>query len=110
MNTRVRQPPLEENRELERFFEQIHRILSKVGSVTVDLGSLAANTTAEFTISVPGARAGSGVVLGPPAALEADLVAFGRVSADDVVTVRVLNPTAGAIDPVEAQWTVRVME
>jgi len=110
MNTRVRQPPLEENRELERFFEQIYRILSKVGEATVNLGSIAAGTTTEFTISVPGARAGSGVILGPPAALEADLMAFGRVSANDVVTVRVLNPTASPIDPVEAQWTVRVME
>lgn len=110
MNTRVRQPPIEENRELERFFEQIYRLLSKVGEATVNLGSLAAGTTAEFTVSVPGARVGSGVILGTPASFEADLMAVGRVSADDVVTVRVLNPTAGAIDPVEAQWTVRVME
>lgn len=110
MNTRVRQPPLEENRELERFFEQVYRILSKVGSTTVDVGSVAAGATAEFTISVPGATVGSGVVLSPPAALEADLMAFGRVSAADVVMVRVLNPTASPIDPVEATWTVRVME
>lgn len=110
MNTRVRQPPLQENREAERFFEQVYRILSQVGSVTVDLGSLASGTTAEFTVSVPGAMVGSGVVLGPPASLEADLMFCGRVSAADVVTVRVLNPTAGAIDPVGALWTVRVME
>lgn len=110
MNTRVRQPPPTEDRALERFFEELYRLMSRVGSVTTDLGSIAAGTVATFTISVPGARANMTVQLGPPAGLEANLIWGGLVSADDVVTVRVLNPTGAPIDPASGVWNVRVME
>lgn len=80
-------------------------------TATADLNfaSIAAGATAELTITVPGAASTNAVVLGPPAGLEAGLMATGRVSAADTVTIRLHNTTAGAIDPADATWRATVL-
>jgi hypothetical protein len=77
-------------------------------SATLDFPSIAAGATAELTITATGATAGDVVQMGPPAGLEAGLIANARVSATNTVTIRLLNSTAGAIDPASATWKVRV--
>lgn len=83
-------------------------------SATLNFPSIGAANTAdadqELTIPVTGAVAGNGVVLGPPAALEAGLSATGYVSAADTVTVRLANHTNAAIDPASATWHAFVMQ
>lgn len=81
---------------------------ARTATAALDFGSIAAGATAELTISVTGATTGAAVALGPPAALEAGLVATGYVSAAGTVTVRLHNTTGGAIDPAAATWRATV--
>lgn len=73
-----------------------------------DFPSIAAGGQQELTVACVGA-VGDTVLLGPPAALEAGLVATARVTATNTVTIRLSNITASAIDPASASWTVRVL-
>ena len=73
-------------------------------TATLDFPSVAAAGQQELTITVTGAAVGDSVHLGTPAAFEAGLIATGRVSATNTVTIRVSNITAAAIDPASASW------
>lgn len=78
-------------------------IFSAVASL--NFPSIPANTGAELTIAVPGAAVGdeaSVAYLG--ATPEAGLAFNAYVSAANVVTVRALNVTVGAIDPAAANF------
>ena len=67
-------------------------------SATVDLGSVAANTSETETATVSGVKSGDTVILEKPS-LEAGIV-IGNcwVSADDTVSIQVVNATGGAIN------------
>lgn len=78
-------------------------------TATLDFPSIAAAGAAVLTIPVPGAALNDPVVLGPPASLPAGCIPVGFVSAAGVVSVRVENNTAAAIDPPSAQWRVAVI-
>lgn len=105
-----RRPPaiseLKDFRAREQFDEDTYWFGSLVGTTTVDVGSIAAGAVATFTITVAGAKADQQqqVCLGPPSAIEANLMWCGVVSADDTVTVRLYNPTGSPIDPASATW------
>lgn len=86
--------------------EPNEKVLSAVAAL--DFPNIVAQTGAELTITVAGAAVGDTVELGPPAALEAGLAATGYVSAANTVTVRLLNVTAGAINPASASWRATV--
>jgi len=77
-------------------------------NATLDFPSIAANSTAELTMTVTGAVAGHTVKLGAPAAIETGLIWCGYVSATDTVTIRIHNMTGGAINPASASWRARV--
>lgn len=78
-------------------------------AATKDFGSIAANTTSELTFSLPGAVLGDEVIATPTTSgLEAGLMWSAYVSATDVVTLRLANTTASAIDPGSRVWKVRV--
>lgn len=74
----------------------------------LDFGSIAANDTAELTISVPGAIAGAAVMVGAPASIETGLVWVGYVSATDTVTIRLHNTKGSSVDPANNAWHVLV--
>jgi hypothetical protein len=97
-------------RAQERFDEDTFRCLHLVGTVTVNIASINGGAVGTFTIPVIGAKVASQhqVALSAPATINAGLVWCGFVSADDEVTVRVHNTTAGAINPDEAVWGARV--
>jgi len=79
-------------------------------SATVDLGSVAANTTEEEEITLTGVKTGDFVVAVKPS-LEAGLsLGSCRVSAADTLQLTVCNPTGGAIDTAsEASWLFLVV-
>jgi hypothetical protein len=76
---------------------------------TEDVASIAAGRVGTFNITVAGAVAGAPVILGMPAGIDAGIVGCAHVSSADTVTVRLINGTAGAIDPVSAVYSVTVL-
>jgi hypothetical protein len=79
------------------------------GTATLDFPSVAAGAATSLTIAVAGAAVGDPVVVGTPAVLPAGAVPVGYVSAAGVVTVRVENNSAAAIDLASATWHVAVV-
>ncbi len=68
-------------------------------AVTADIGSVAAVTCLEYEFTVAGAKKGHPVVVWCEA-LEANLaIAHAFCNDNGKVKVRLVNPTAGAIDP-----------
>jgi hypothetical protein len=61
--------------------------------------------TAAAYPTVEGLRAGMPIVVTPPAALPAGLGVTAFVGTDDTLTVRLINVTAGAIDPGALTWS-----
>ena len=77
-------------------------------TATVDLGSVAANTSEEETATLLGVKLGD-VVLCIDSSLNAgQVIAQARVSAADTVTLQVINTTAGAIDAASKTMTFLV--
>lgn len=78
-------------------------------TATVDLGSVAANTSEEETATVTGVKSGDYV-----AVMKSDLdagimIGTCRVSADDTVAITVMNSTAGAVDAASETMTFLVI-
>ncbi|MGF6951869.1 hypothetical protein QF028_004374 [Neobacillus sp. B4I6] len=67
-------------------------------------GSIPAQGSAIQTITVSGASIGDNCYVSPNADIGAGLVWSAWVSAGSTITVRVSNPTAGAITPTTATW------
>lgn len=86
----------------------LRKVTALVGSEELDFGSIGAGLSADLTITVAGAVAGDPVAVGVPAALETGLTAFAFVSADDTVTIRMVNNTAGAVDAASGMFRVVV--
>lgn len=85
-------------------------MIGLTGSVTQDVGSIAAQTTASpATITVTGASVGDPVYVGV-SAMTAGTIFTAQVTATNTVTVYITNPTSGAIDPPNATYSVRVIK
>lgn len=68
--------------------------------VTFDFASVAAASSVDQAVTVPGAKVGDAVQVTPLGTWPAGLsLPQGRVSAPDTVQCRLTNPTAGAVDP-----------
>lgn len=80
------------------------------GSASLDFASIAAGETGELTIAVSEAAVGDVVLVGPPSDLDAGLMVTAYVSAAQVVTIRLHNSTAGAVDAAASTWTVAVQK
>ena len=74
---------------------------------TLDFPSTAAAATSTLTTTVTGARVGDDVLVTPTTPV-AGLVYSGYVSANDTVTVRVINVTASPVDPASQVYGVVV--
>lgn len=79
-------------------------------SATLDFPSIAASVCADLTVTVESAEVGDRVIASAPAALATGLAVYAFVTADDTVTIRLCNVTAGAIDPASAVWFVSVFK
>ncbi len=83
--------------------------VSRVSSVTasLDFPSIAANTSADLTVTVASASLNDVVTIGAPN-IVAGIGITGFVSAAGTVTVRAENNSAGAINPVAQTYRVMV--
>lgn len=99
---------------MDSFYELINNgtpiVRALAARATIDFASIAAGGTNTATITVPGASVGDPVALGLPASVAASIVFSAHVTADNTVTVRAFNPTAGAIDPASATYKVVVFK
>jgi hypothetical protein len=106
--------PLEaswKDRDLYAFLREIFLRLRTFGTFTWDAPNLPANSTVDTTLTsatVPaltGLRIGQPVAVSPPSALNSGIVVAGAwVAADDSLTIRLGNLTAGAINPASGTW------
>lgn len=71
---------------------------------TVDLGSVAANTSETETATVRGVKVGDFVIPRKPTLEAGILIGTCWVSAADTVSIQVINTTAGAIDEASETW------
>ena len=77
-----------------------------VTTFTLDVGSVAANTSEEDTVTVNGLETGMYVAVNKPS-LEAGLaVGNARVSAADTLAITFINSTGSAIDPASETYTL----
>lgn len=76
---------------------------------TVDLGSVAANTSEEETFSLPGVKVGDMVIVQKGDIQAGIILGSARVEADDVVTVEVINTTASAVNDASEVMSVLVI-
>lgn len=77
-----------------------------VAAVSLNVASVAANTTAEQTFTVPGLKTTMAVFVCKPS-LSAGLgVVNARVSAADTLALTFVNATASPIDPAAETYTV----
>lgn len=89
------------NRVWERWFGSVSSLLRRIDSyeVTWNPASVAANTTAEQTVTVAGLKTDMVVMVNKPS-LDAGLgIAGARVSAADTLAVTFINATGVAINP-----------
>lgn len=79
-------------------------------SQSLDVASVATNTSAEQTFTVTGLVAATDVVLSvikPTATAGLGIVGW-RVSADNTLAITFMNTTAGALDPAAETYTIVV--
>jgi hypothetical protein len=81
----------------------------RFASQAFTLTSLAAVTQTSFTVTVTGATTADHVVVTPPNALGGRISVFGRVTADNTVTVYINNPSAAAQSLTSGTWRVAVI-
>jgi hypothetical protein len=78
------------------------------GSYAIDFASIAANTVSTTGVIVSGAAIGDEVTVIEPDTLNNSLWVTGKVTAANTVTMKILNPTAGAIDPPSLTYKIIV--
>lgn len=78
-------------------------------TLTKDFGNINAQVEATQTVTVAGARVGDMVMVRPTTAV-AGIILDGTVTADNTVTVRAVNYSAGAIDPASQVYRVLVIQ
>jgi hypothetical protein len=82
----------------------------RVGTVSVDPPSIAATTSATFTVTLTCAATDK-IILIPPSTIEAGLIFQGaNITAANTVTIRMYNYTAAAIDGAALTWTYILFE
>ena len=69
-----------------------------IATVTVDLGSVAANTTEIETVTCVGVKIGDFVAVAKPTLEAGILLGDAFVTADDTISVKVVNATGSAVD------------
>lgn len=79
---------------------------TRVYSQSLDVASVAANTTAEQTFTVTGLSTADKVFVNKPSVNAGLGIVNARVSAADTLALTFVNATAGAIDPAAETYTI----
>jgi hypothetical protein len=81
------------------------------GTLSIDPGSVSAQSRGSVTATITGAAVGDVVILQPPSGLNAGLAFAGCVvTASDTLTVFLANLTTGSIDDGSNSWTYLWMD
>ena len=80
----------------------------KIINATVDLGSVAANTSEEETFTLSGVKIGDFVIVQSDDLEAGIILGSARVEAADTVTVEVINTTGSAVDAASSTMKVLV--
>lgn len=80
------------------------------GTVSVNPPSIATVSTGTIAVTIAGIGANDLVSLEPPATLNDDLIYCGHTVTANTVTIRLYNPTGGAIDDTAKTWTYKVVK
>ena len=75
-------------------------------SQSINVASVAINTTAEQTFTVPGLKTGDMVFVNKPSASAGLGIVNCRVSAADTLAITFVNATGGAIDPAAETYLI----
>lgn len=100
--------------EIRRFLREIHT-RTKFGSFTWNPPNVPAASTVDTVLTesdsaqIVGLRAGMSVSVSPPSDIDSGLGWGAFVATDDTLTVRLVNATAGAIDPASGEWSFNGM-
>ncbi len=105
------QQAMEDQRQLNMWRETLYRMFNMGGTTTPTVPLLAAGDSTTFTIQVIGCKPDMAqtVILGPPSAIEAGLYWWGIITANDVVTVRLVNGGLVPVTPAQLEWAARVI-
>lgn len=76
--------------------------------LAINFGSINTLSTATATVEMLTVRAGQRVTVVTPSGLENGMIASGYVSANDTVTVKLFNATAGTVDPASGIFQIYV--
>jgi len=79
-----------------------------VVSVSFTAASVGAATAATQTVTVNGVKVGDVVSVSPPAFATAVACVAGTVTADNTISLRFVNPTAGALVPTAGTYLFRI--
>lgn len=97
-------------KELFLFLREIYTRGRTFGTFTWDPPNVGAATSVDTTLTtttvegLKGLRAGQPVFVSPPSTINAGIGALAWVPADDQLTIRLLNVTAGPINPASGTW------
>ncbi len=94
------------DREILQFLREIHRRL-QFGTFTWDPGAIGSGVSVDTALAgdtFTALRAGMAVSITPPSSFDAGLAVTGWVATDGALTVRIVNGTAGSINPGSATW------
>jgi bifunctional pyridoxal-dependent enzyme with beta-cystathionase and maltose regulon repressor activities len=75
-------------------------------TISLDVASVAINTSAEQTFTIPGLKVGDFVAVNKPSLTAGLGVTNARVSAANTLALTFTNATAGAIDPAAETYAV----
>jgi hypothetical protein len=78
-------------------------------AAVLDFASIPSGACADSTLSMPGAGAGDSVAPGWPPGLESGLIGMMRISASNIVAVRVCNLSGTTVDPAAATFRATVV-
>jgi len=82
-------------------------------SVTIDIANITANSTVTTTATVTGCRVNATnpcTVIVQTQTPTTGIITDGYVSSDDTVTIRAMNITTGAINPVSKTYQITVIQ
>lgn len=80
-----------------------------IASVTTDFAAVAPQTCGEQTFVLPGAAVADSVAAGWPGSLVAGLSGMMRVSAPGIISIRLCNVTAAAVDPPAGEFRATLL-
>jgi hypothetical protein len=79
--------------------------------VTLTPAIVATISSPEQSFTVPGVSLATDMIVGiePPSNVNGVAVVYGRITADNTVAIKFVNPTAGGVTPAAGQYTFSVL-